>query len=169
MNLKLVDENDPILFNEAEQFDFLNPPFDPVEFAKELYRFMVDSKGLGLAAPQVGYPYKVFAMFAVPGIVCFNPRVIDSTSGEIALEEGCLSYPDITLKVKRPRTIKVRYFQPNGDVVTQKLDGMSARVFLHELDHLNGVTFTRRANKVHVERAFNQRKMKRRFKIPVPV
>ena len=62
------------------------------------------------------------------------------------------------MNIKRPRRIKVRYNEPNGNAVTKVIDGMTARCFLHELDHLNGVMFTKKANKVHLERAMRKKK-----------
>lgn len=158
MILKLVSADHPVLMEKTERFDFANPQVDPIQLAKDLYETMVHNKGLGLAAPQVGIPVRAFAMYAVPGIVCFNPVVVDETSEQIALEEGCLTYPHLFLKIKRPRTIKVRYAEPNGNMVTTKMDGMTARCFLHELDHLNGIVYTRRSNPIHLERAMRKKK-----------
>jgi peptide deformylase len=158
MILQLVKDTDPILSTPTPHFDFLNPPTDPVQLARDLYESLVHHKGLGLAAPQVGLPYRAFALFAVPGIVCFNPRIVDVSNETIDLEEGCLSYPNLTLKVKRPRRIKVRYAEPSGEVVTKTLDGMTARCFMHETDHLDGIVYTKRAHQVHVARALNKKK-----------
>lgn len=158
MKLNLVKSDDPILRQKTEVFDFQNPPTDPIQLAKDLYETMVENKGLGLAAPQVGLPYRVFALYAVPGIVCFNPRIVDETSEKIDLEEGCLTFPNLFFKVKRPRRIKVRYLEPNGTVINKVLDGMTARVFQHELDHLNGIVYTSKAHKIHLERALRKKK-----------
>ena len=131
--MNLVKHDDPILTRVCENFDFSNPPFDPIEFAKDLVKHMYDWNGIGLAANQVGVPYRIFAMRGVPeNFVCFNPRVVDSTSEQIALEEGCLSYPGLIVKVKRPKSIKVRFNMANGDTRTDTFTGMTARTFLHE-------------------------------------
>lgn len=158
MILKLVNLDHPALHAPTQPFDFVNPPVDPIQLAKDLYETMVENKGLGLAAPQVGLPYRAFALYAVPGIVCFNPRIVDESVETIILEEGCLSIPHLFLKVKRPRRIKVRYTEPNQNTVTKVLDGMTARCFLHELDHLNGLMYTKRSNKIHLERAMRKKK-----------
>ena len=68
---------------------------------------------------------------------------------EISLEEGCLSFPGLIVKVKRPQHIRVRFQTPNGDTITKQFTGMSARVFQHEIDHLNGVLYFNRANRYH--------------------
>ena len=158
MILQLVDPDHPILTKATTPFDFVNPPVDPIQLARDLFETLLEHKGLGLAAPQVGLPYRVFALYAVPGLVCYNPRILDQTTEEIALEEGCLTYPNLVLSVKRPRKIKVRYAEPNSNVVTKTLDGMTARCFLHELDHLNGILYTRKANRIHLERALRKKK-----------
>lgn len=158
MILSLVPSDSPILYQKTELFNFSDPPVDPIQLAKDLYETMLVNKGLGLAAPQVGMAHRVFALAANPGIVCFNPRVVDYSQEEIMLEEGCLSFSNLILKVKRPRRIKVRYFEPNTNVVTRVLDGMTARCFLHELDHLNGIVYTKKANRLHLERALRRKK-----------
>lgn len=158
MILNLVHHDHPVLKTVTESFDFVQPPTDPIQLAKDLYETMVENKGLGLAAPQVGLPYRVFSLYSVPGIVCFNPRIVDFSHETIVLEEGCLSFTHLFIKVKRPRRIKVRYQEPNGTPQTRVLDGMTARCFMHELDHVNGITFLQRANKIHIERAYRKKK-----------
>lgn len=156
--LTLVKSSDPILSQKTEEFDFVNPPTDPIQLAKDLYETIVDRKGLGLAAPQVGLPYRAFVMYAVPGIVCFNPRIVSFTEEKILMEEGCLSFPNLIVKVKRPRAIRARYTEPNGNVQTVQMDGMTARIYQHELDHLDGITMQKKANPIHLARALNQQK-----------
>lgn len=151
--MKLVSSNDPILKEVMPQFEF-NGEVDAWQFAEDLVACMRENNGLGLSANQVGLRVRAFAMEGEPAMVCFNPRVVDeSTSTQIYLEEGCLSFCNLFVKIKRPRMVKVRFQDPNGDTHTLKLDGMSARVFLHELDHLNGIDFRQRANPYHLERA----------------
>ena len=155
--MELVASNDPILTTPCKQFDFHNPPFDPVEFAKELVKFMYDSNGIGIAANQVGVPYRIFAMRAAPeNFVCFNPRIVQPSEMQIVLEEGCLTYPGLYVKVKRPQHVRVRFTTPNGDVLTRQFTGMSARIFQHELDHLDGKIFYNQANRVHREQALKK-------------
>lgn len=156
--LTLVNEHDPILTTVCDNFDFAEPPFDPIEFAQELVKFMRDSDGVGLAANQVGVPYRVFSMRADPNKVFYNPRLIWQSEETILLEEGCLSFPGLVCKVKRPRHVKVRYEQPNAETMTETFTGMSARVILHELDHLDGLLFYNRANRYHRDMALKQRK-----------
>ena len=100
----------------------------------------------------------MFALRAQPGIVCVNPIVVDRSVEEEVLDEMCMTYGGLILPIKRPSTIKVRYTEPNGNVVTCVFAGMTARYFLHELDHLNGKVYTQIANKMHLERAVRRKK-----------
>ena len=155
--MELVSKDDQVLVKECENFDFQNPPFDPIEFAKELTSFMHEKKGLGLAANQVGIPYRIFAMRAYPeNFVCFNPKIVQTSEKNVVLEEGCLSYPGLLVKIKRPEFVRVRFSTPNGDVITKQFIGMSARVFQHEYDHLEGNRFYDKANKFHRDQAMRR-------------
>lgn len=160
----LVNCNDPILRDEVETFDFSNPPVDPLDLASDLAETMLHHNGIGLAAPQCGLPYRIFVMKGVEIIPCFNPRIVDMSTETIVLEEGCLSYPDLFVKVKRPRRIKVRFTEPNGKTSTHVYDGMTARIFQHELDHLNGIRYIDRANRIHLEQARKAAKKAQRNK-----
>ena len=157
MIFKHVKPDSPILNQVTEQFNFSNPPTDPIQLAKDLYETLMSTKYLGLSAPQVGLPYRVFALRAQPGIVCFNPRIVDTSSEELLLDEMCMSFAHLTVPIRRPKKIKVRYVEPNGNVKTETFDGLTARYFLHELDHLNGILYTQKANKMHVERAMRKK------------
>ena len=152
MNYALVKGTDSILREEIVPFTF-SEEIDAWDLAESMVKFMRENNGIGLSANQLGLPYRVFVMEGNPAFACFNPRVVDVSSETISLEEGCLSFPNLYIKIKRPRTIKVRFQDPNGDTHTKKLDGISARVFLHEMDHLNGIDYRKRANRYHLEKA----------------
>ena len=155
--MNLVNANDPVLTTRCNNFDFNNTPFDPIEFSKELVKFMYDSNGIGLAANQVGVPYRIFAMRGQPeNFVCFNPRVVQPSEMQVVLEEGCLTYPGLYVKIKRPQHIRVRFQTPNGDTLTKQFTGMTARIFQHELDHLDGIVFYNKANRFHREQAMKK-------------
>jgi peptide deformylase len=154
----LVKDTDPILSQGMPRFDFDNPVVDPIQLAYDLVESMRHHKGIGLSANQIGLPYRVFAMEAVPALVCFNPKLIYESSEEIMLEEGCLSFPGLGIKIKRPRHIKVRYAEPSGEIMTRKFTGMAARCFLHELDHMNGTKYIDRASFVQKEIALKRQK-----------
>jgi len=152
----LVDEMDPILQEQMPVFDFKDPPIDPVELATNLTETMLKNNGMGLAAPQCGLRYRCFVVAANPVIAVFNPRILDYTKTEelqIKLDEGCLTYPNIFLKVNRPRIIKVRYTMPNGQFTTEQFHGMTSRIFQHEFDHLEGVTMFDHVSRLQADRA----------------
>ena len=118
---------------------------------------MYDNNGLGLAANQVGIPYRIFAMRGAPeNFVCFNPKVVQPSEMTVLLEEGCLTYPQLLVKIKRPQHVRVRFTTPNGVTRTETFTGMSARVFQHEIDHLDGVVFYNRASRIHRDRALEK-------------
>jgi len=142
---------------QCQSFDFQNPPFDPIEFSQELVKFMYENNGIGLAANQVGIPYRIFAMRGSPqNFVCFNPRIVQAAAENIILEEGCLSFPGLIVKVKRPRHVRVRFQTPNGDTRTETFIGMTARIFQHEYDHLEGKLYFNRASRYHREIALKK-------------
>lgn len=142
----------------SEPFDFRNPQMDPIELAAKLVKEMVDENGLGLSAIQLGIPLRVFAMRARPQhIVLFNPIIVDASKETATELEGCLSFPNLVVKVKRPFEVRVRFRLPNEEVTTEKWGGLTARVVQHEVDHLDGILFYNRANKFHRDQAFRKR------------
>jgi peptide deformylase len=156
-----MELDDRYITTECEEFDFKDPPFDPVQYAQNLVKCMYENNGLGLAANQVGTPYRIFAMRAAPeNFVCFNPKIVQQSEQDVTLEEGCLTYPGLIVKIKRPEFIRVRFQTPNGETLTKQFIGMSARVFQHEMDHLDGIVFYTRANRFHREQAMRKWKRK---------
>lgn len=158
-DLKLAAEDDPILREVMPDFNFVNSIVDPIELAKAVCKFMIDHKGIGLACNQVGLRYRMFTMKGDPNLACFNPKIVDTSEEQVMLDEGCLSFPRLLLPIKRPKHIKVRFTLPNGEVRTEKYTGITARCFQHELDHLNGIIFQKRAGRVHLALA-NKRRYK---------
>jgi len=155
--MKLIESSNTILTTPCQPFDFKNPPFDPIEFSKEFIKFMYESNGIGLAANQIGFPYRIFAMRGMPeNFVCFNPKIVQLSEQEVVLEESCLTYPGLIVKIKRPQHIRVRFTTPNGDTRTEQFTGISARIFQHEMDHLDGMVFYNRANKFHKDQALRK-------------
>lgn len=161
----LVESNHPILHSKLDQFDFTNPPIDPVVLTNRLIVTMNNHNGLGISANQCGLPYRVFVIRSEPVKVCFNPKILATSEEEVSLEEGCLLHPFLFVKIKRPVWIRVRYTDAFGETHTERFIGMTARCFQHEYDHLEGVNYLRRANIAHVQRAKrDQNKIKKRFK-----
>lgn len=150
----LIDKKDERLRVKIPNFDFKNPDISAREVYEILSNQLDSLGGIGLSANQIGLMHRVFVLKSDPkNIAVFNPILVDVSSEKIYLEEGCLSFPGIWVSVKRPRSIKVRYADEYGEVHTRKFDGITARAFLHELDHLDGITFRQRATRYHWERA----------------
>ena len=109
---------------------------------------MIHHNGIGISANQIGIWERAFAMVRDiennEVMVCFNPRIIKSYSEEVEMEEGCLSYPELFLKVKRPDKIVVKYEDEDKKTHKMKLEGLASRVFQHEYDHMEGIDFTQR-------------------------
>ena len=159
----LIPPNDPRLLMQVapfmddtlEQFGFA----DRKELSKVMYDNMAKYGGLGLSANQVGLPYRMFVMGGHPQIEdgkvrsVFNPLINDVSPESINLKEGCLSFPFLFLSIKRPKWCSVKYTDENGEEVEETLHGMSARIFMHENEHMNGYVFTDLVSKLKLERA----------------
>lgn len=155
---------------DLEKFDFNNPQIDPVDLSQSLVKLMRKEMGYGLAANQVGLPLQMFVLEGEPAYAVFNPRITYFGEEEILLEEGCLSYPGLSLKIKRPRFMRARFQDPYGDFVTKQFDGITSRVFQHEYDHINGVDFTQKVSKLKKNMAMKKWKKKYgRTKLSLPL
>ena len=160
MMYELVPNTDPILREKMPRFDFQNPDIDPIELARNMVETMRHWKGLGLAAPQCGMRYNMFVMDTHPAYACFNPIIVDASSERIELDEGCLSFRGLMIKVTRPRLIKVRFALPTGEVQTHTWNDMTARIFQHEYDHLQGRVIWNNLSRLQLEMA--RKKAKKR-------
>ena len=118
------------------------------ELSKILVDNMIHHEGVGISANQIGIWERAFVMVRDlehnEVMVCFNPRIIKSYTEEVEMEEGCLSYPELFLKVKRPDKIVVKYEDVDKKTHKVKLQGLASRVFQHEYDHMEGIDFTQR-------------------------
>lgn len=107
---------------------------------------MYEQEGVGLAAPQVGILKRVIVLDDGNGLIeCINPQIIDK-DGEQCGFEGCLSVPNFRGKVKRPKKVKVRALNRHGDMIEYDACDFLARIFCHEIDHLDGVLFKDKAD-----------------------
>ena len=152
--MKLVVDPDPILKQVAVEWDFeKDTGADQVE--SEMIQIMKTFYGRGLAGNQVGLLKRVFTIqldnhpdkpepFAMfnPSVIAIDNQTLEDT------EEGCLSFPNLWLQVKRPKTITSEYFDKDGNKCIIQLTGIDARCFLHELDHLNGIVFTEKVSQM---------------------
>lgn len=110
--------------------------------------------GLGLSANQCGVYERVFVIgHEDNAFACINPRVVESSSEDAKEKEGCLSYPGMYLSIERPKWIVAEYENELGKTIQQKFEGITARCYLHELDHLNGVKFVDHVGPVAIQMA----------------
>jgi len=165
--LELIEEASKVLRTPPPEFDFENPKEDPKTIVENMAEAMEKYGGLGLSANQVGLPYKMFVMkTADKGIVgFFNPKITRVSQETDNLKEGCLSFPDIYLMIKRSKTIELEYQDEQGESHTLVLEGMAARCVQHECDHLNGILFLQRASRLKLERALKARPKERKKRI----
>ena len=152
---RLLMQIAPFMDDTLEQFGFA----DRKELSKVMYDNMVKYGGLGLSANQLGLPYRMFVMGGHPQVedgkvrTVFNPLINDVSPESINLKEGCLSFPFLFLSIKRPKWCSVRYTDENGEEIEETLHGMSARIFMHENEHMNGYVFTDLVSKLKLGRA----------------
>lgn len=158
MTLPIVAYGDPVLRKVAEE---ITPDYpDLAKFIEDMWETMYASNGVGLAAPQVNRSIRLFAvdseqMFAnmdekekkeyddAPGIkrIFINAQIVELDGEEWAYNEGCLSIPKIREDVKRQESVTIRYMDENFEEREDTFTGLTARVILHEYDHIEGKLF----------------------------
>ena len=139
--LKIVKVGDQTLRTVCKPIDAVTPRI--VTLLNDMLETMRDADGVGLAAPQVGILRRAVVVECEPGTVyqMINPEIIES-SGVQEESEGCLSIPGEFGITHRPMEVTVRYTDIQGNEQTVKGEGLLARAFCHEIDHLNGILFT---------------------------
>ena len=138
--LPLYDENHPMLKVQIPEykFDLPNPLMEML--VKRLKMTMKLYGGIGLSANQCGVFERVFVIGTDHfQIACINPRIIGQAPSTIKSEEGCLSFPGLHVKLDRPDWVEVEFTNEMGELKQMRLDGITARCFQHELDHMNGI------------------------------
>lgn len=128
---------DPVLKQRAREVEELDGSL--AKIVDTMYDTMYEAIGLGLAAPQVGVQRRLFTYDVGEGpTVIVNPEIVE-TSGEFLYEEGCLSVPGMKFEIVRPKVVTVKGLDLDGREMVVEGDEVLARVFLHEVDHLDGV------------------------------
>ena len=142
--LPIIKLGHPTLRKKAEKISSFDEEL--ALLAENMVDTMHLADGIGLAGPQVNVSKRIFVIDleiideTLEPKAYINPEILEQES-ESTMEEGCLSIPDIAAEVDRPKTLKVRYQTLDGETVEEDISGMLARVFQHELDHLDGVLF----------------------------
>jgi len=156
MNMSIMVNPYHTLHTVSAEFQLNDVPFGYKSlelFEHDLIHLMIHSRGMGLAANQIGITKRFFAIghesfdvFKKPAII-YNPVLVNADEEQELGQEGCLSFPGLLLNIKRPGTVMVRYQNREQDYLLSRLEGMEARCFQHELDHLDGITFNKKESK----------------------
>jgi len=127
------------------------------ELKDNLIDTMKEYSGIGLSANQCGVMERVFVMYSDLDKkeihACFNPKILKSSEELIIMTEGCLTWPGLWLKLARPYNIFCSYEDENGEVHEVHLQDLEARVFQHEMDHMEGTNFTKKVSKLKLNMA----------------
>ncbi len=158
MILPIVAYGDPVLRKMATAIEKSHPNLE--ELIDNMWETMYNAHGVGLAAPQIGQPIRLFLVDTTPFAdddelskeeqkalkgfrkVFINAQIEEETGKEWAFNEGCLSIPDVREDVNRKDTINITYVDERFEKHTETYDGLLARVIQHEYDHIEGVLFT---------------------------
>ena len=166
--IDLLPEDHAVLHQEPLTWIFDPPQADPKLMYDIMLENMVYHHGLGLSANQIGMPVKVFVMRideSDNAIVCFNPEILEESKEMVTMEEGCLSFPLLYLKKRRPEKLTIKYQNVDGDFIETKFEGLAARVFHHEMDHMEGKTFLDGVSQIFLQSARKkQKKLLRKVK-----
>lgn len=137
MKYEIRTFGDPVLKAVAEPITNIDERL--VRLTDEMFKVMYEAPGIGLAAPQIGVQRQVFVYdIDEERKVILNPQIVES-SGEWVYDEGCLSIPGLYVEMVRPKRVLVRGINLDGNQVEFEADELLARLFQHEIDHLNGV------------------------------
>jgi peptide deformylase len=159
--IDMLPEDHPVLHQEPLTWIFDPPQADPKLMYDIMLENMVYHHGLGLSANQIGMPVKVFTMRideSDNAIVCFNPEILEESKEMVTMEEGCLSFPLLYLKKRRPEKLTIKYQNVDGDFIETKFEGLAARVFHHEMDHMKGKTFLDGVSQIFLQSARRKQK-----------
>ncbi|MGO1244268.1 MAG: peptide deformylase [Sphingobacterium sp.] len=156
MTFPIIAYGDPVLRKKTEEIDADYPNLK--QLIDDMFDTMYAARGVGLAAPQIGLPIRLFVIDASPFAeddeysegnaslnefkkVLINPIIVEETGEKWAFSEGCLSIPDINEDVMRPRNVVINYLDENFEEVEVELSGLAARIVQHEYDHIEGKLF----------------------------
>lgn len=146
--LPLIVAPNPILRQQAKAV-LLPPSAEVATLAQQMFLAMEHYKGIGLAAPQVGQSIRLIVIATPEKPTAYlNPTIAEHSWRKVNFEEGCLSLPGVYGDVRRPSRVLAKYVTLSGEQRTEWLEGLIARVYQHEVDHLNGVLFTDLAKKI---------------------
>ena len=140
---RLVYYGSPVLRGRTEEITGIDGNL--IRLIDDMHRIMHIERGMGLAAPQINLPIKLFvvdlSIYDGPAMTLINPEILEYQGEQEPYDEGCLSLPGINGIVMRPSKVVIRAVTPDEKEMTVETGGLLARVFQHEYDHLNGKLF----------------------------
>jgi len=150
----LVHVTDAIM---KDPLDSCSVDLNRKELEKTLLNAMDHYQGIGLSANQIGIKERVFMMYSdikkKETIICFDPFITKYGEETIIMDEGCLTWPGLWLKVERPEFFRCNYYDVDGELVQVEMHGLEARIFQHEYDHMEGTNFTKRVSPLKLNMA----------------
>lgn len=158
LSLDLVKYDDLGLRDPCIDFDFANPPCDPVKLSHALAQTMIKSGAMSIAAPDVGLEFRVIAIKVNPVLVMFNPKIVHFHHEMQTLDESSPLVPGLIIPVNRSTSVRVRYKYPNGQVITDQFNGLSARIVQHAYECLDGCRFYDHASRLQLDMACRKAK-----------
>lgn len=157
--LPLYDENHPMLKEKIPEYDGNLPNESMNTLIKRLKMTMKKFGGIGLSANQCGVFQRVFVIGTDNfQFACINPKVVNKSVEISKSNEGCLSFPGLFANIERPEWIEAEFLNENGETVRMRFEGLTARCYLHELDHMNGIVFTEHMGPVTLQMAKKKQK-----------
>ena len=157
---ELVKETDPFLREMPEKFNFENPQVDPEKLEKQLVENMIHHEGWGLSANQIGIPVTAFAMIMDENpIVVFNPEILEWSDETTYIREGCLSFPGLYVAIERAQAIAMKFQTNEGEEQGGSLQEMSAKIFQHEMEHMEGELFIDNVSGFKLKSAMKKRRI----------
>ena len=154
---ELLEPNNPAL---RARMKSVSKDCNREKVKQDLIDSMEHYQGVGLSANQIGIMERVFIMYEDVTVrkilTCFNPKILETSKEQILMDEGCLTYPGVWLKVKRPIAVLFEYEDEKGEKHQKEFQGPPSRIFQHEYDHMEGTDFTKRVSRLKIDRAMTK-------------
>ena len=156
----LLEPKHPLLLTKLPEITADTEPEDRKELLANMVETMKHYGGIGLSANQCGIPIRMFVFGDNENYIpCFNPKILEYGGPEMPIEEGCLTYPGLFVKIYRPEWIVAQWEDENRELHKENFTELQSRVFQHEYDHMEGIDFQSRAGRISLSIA--KRKVKR--------
>jgi len=135
--LEIKKYPDPTLRKKCEEVKEITE--DIKKLIEDMIETMVSAPGIGLAVPQIGELKRIIVIHLTSPQIFINPKIVKKSKETEIIEEGCLSFPGLWLKIRRAKEIEVEALNIKGEKIRIKTSGLPARIFQHEIDHLDGI------------------------------